>query len=69
MHELDISPKMEHTDDCIYTRYFFIIQNIKVTELHSNTYTNNIILISMGGKNYGLRRKEFRNTIYFTEHP
>ena len=34
----------------VYTRYFFIMQNIKVTGMHSNTYTNNIIFISIGVK-------------------
>ena len=39
-------PKMEHTDNCIYTRYFLIMLNIEITRMHSNIYTN-IIFIGM----------------------
>ena len=48
---------MEHTDNCKYTRYF-LMQNIKVTRMHSNIYTHMIFI--------GMR---VRITIYTGNHP
>ena len=40
----DIMPKMKDTNNYMYTRYLFIMLNIKVTGMHSNTYTSIIYI-------------------------
>ena len=57
--------QMEHTNNCIYTRYFFIVLNIKITTIYSNIYTN-IIFIEMVVKITGHTGK-YLEILYFIE--